>query len=374
MGTPSAQTLVECASDVFREREEVPMTIVGGVYAHRMQITFDYVDSDGLVRWGQIRPATRSTLRGWLTEHCPGGDGEFALEGCTGWRYVTEELAGAGAGGPLGGPAESAALRGPKKRAKTDRADARLLRVLLLEGRFPESWIPPAHVVEVRTLGRLYCALMDERRAWQQRIHAQLFHQGCPPVTALLSRAGRDALAAAELSAAGRQYVDAALRRIDDLSAEIDPLRAQLVSFARRQPGCRALQGRHFGVGWLCAAIIWAEIGDARRFHSSDQLVRFAGLDVTVYSSDSKRSPGHLSRQGSPELRWAPFEAAKCAARRGSPDYAYYHHKATARPDSGKNPTLAVERKLLRRRYHTLRELGEAALATPVPQRTEVAA
>ena len=63
-------------------------------------------------------------------------------------------------------------------------------------------------------------------------------------------------------------------------------------------------------------------------FTSSDQLVRFAGLDVTVYSSDGKRSPGHLSRQGSPELRWAAFEAAKCAARRGSPDYAYYHKLA----------------------------------------------
>ena len=92
-------------------------------------------------------------------------------------------------------PAETAGLRGPKKRAKTDRADARLLRTLLLEGRFPESWIPPAHVLEVRTLGRLYCALMDERRAWQQRIHAQVFHQGCPPITALLTEAGREALA-----------------------------------------------------------------------------------------------------------------------------------------------------------------------------------
>jgi hypothetical protein len=50
-------------------------------------------------------------------------------------------------------------------------------------------------VLEIRALGRLYCTLMDERRAWQQRIHAQLFHQGCPPVTALLSAAGRDALA-----------------------------------------------------------------------------------------------------------------------------------------------------------------------------------
>src|ERR1700757_3586347 len=370
MGTPSAKTHVEFASVIFRELEEVPMTIVGGLDVHRQQITFDYVDNDGLVRWGQIRPATRNTLRAWLAGHCPEGDGEFALEGCTGWRYVTEELAGAGVDVHLGDPAEIAAARGPKKRAKTDRADARLLRTLLVEGRFPESWIPPAHVLEVRTLGRLYCALMEERRGWQQRIHAQLFHQGCPPITALLSSAGRETLAGAELSAGGRQDVDTALRRIDELGTEIEPLRAQLVNFARRQQGCQALQARHFGIGWLCAAIIWAEIGDARRFNSSDKLVRFAGMDITVYSSDAKRAPGHLSRRGCPELRWAVFEAAKCAPRRGSPDCAYYHQLAAKHDGhNGKNPTLAVQRKLLRRCYHTLRALGDAALSAPTSNR-----
>jgi len=371
---PSAQTLVDMASEMFQELEEVPKTMVGGFDVHRQQITFDCVNDDGLVHWGQIRPATRQGLRGWLGKHCPDGDGEFALEGCTGWRYVSEELAAAGVGVHLVDPAEIAGLRGRKKRAKTDRADARLLRRLLLEGRFPESWVPPAHVVEVRTLGRLYCTLMDERRAWQQRIHAQLFHQGCPPIRALLTEACRAALAGAALSAAGRQYVDAALRRIDELSIEIVPLRIQLVDFARRQRGCQALQ-RHYGIGWLCSAIIWAEIGDARRFSSSDQLVRYAGLDVTVYCSDGKRAPGHLSRQGSPELRWAAFEAAKSAARRGSPDHAYYR-KLAAKHDghNGKNPTLAVERKILRRCHHTLRELGDAAPALPDTPAQEVAA
>ena len=349
------------------------MTMIGGLDVHRKQITFDYVDGDGLVRCGQICPATRTTWRAWLAEHCPDSNAEFALEGCTGWRYVVEELAAAGAVAHLGDPAETAALRGRKKRAKTDRADARLLRTLLMQGRFPESWIPPTHVLEIRNLGRLYCTLMDERRAWQQRIHAQLFHQGCPPVTALLSAAGREALACAELSAAGRQYVDTALRHIDELTGEIEPLRAQLIGFGRRQRGCQALQ-RHYGVGWLCAVIMWAEIGDARRFSSSDQLVRFAGLDITVYSSDDKSSPGHLSRQGSPELRWAAFEAAKCAARRSSPDYAYYHRIAARPRGNGKDPTLAVERKLLRRCYHALRDLGDAALAPPVAESQEVAA
>jgi transposase len=295
------------------------MTIVGGFDVHRKQITFDYVDSEtGEVRSGQICPATRKTVQSWLGKHCPGGDAEFALEACTGWRFVAEELTAMGAIAHLADAAETAGLRGPKKRAKTDRVDARLLRTLLWEGRLPEAVIPPAQVLEVRTVGRLYCALMEERRAWQQRIHAQLFHQGCPPIRAVLTNAGREALANAELSAAGRQYVDTALRRVDELTDQIGPLRTQLGDFARRQLGCRALQ-RQYGVGPLGAAILWAEIGDARRFSSSEQLVRYAGLDITVYSSDGKRSLGHLSRQGSPELRWMAFEAAKSAARAGSP-------------------------------------------------------
>lgn len=88
---------------------------------------------------------------------------------------------------------------------------------------------------------------MDERRAWQQRIHAQLFHEGSPPIKALLTQAGRAALADAELSPAGRQAVDAALRRIDSLTAEITPLRDQLVAIAKRHPGCQALQARTTG-------------------------------------------------------------------------------------------------------------------------------
>jgi transposase len=48
----------------------------------------------------------------------------------------------------------------------------------------------------------------------------------------------------------------------------------------------------------LLAPTILAELGDARRFANGDAVVRHTGLDVTVHSSDSKRSPGHLSRQG----------------------------------------------------------------------------
>ena len=66
------------------------------------------------------------------------------MEGCTGWRYVAGELAAAGVAAHVGEPAGTAAARGRKRHAKTDKTDSRHLRVLLAEGRLPGCWIPPA--------------------------------------------------------------------------------------------------------------------------------------------------------------------------------------------------------------------------------------
>ena len=66
-------------------------------------------------------------------------DVALALEGCTGWRFVLEELKQVGVEAHLAEPADTAKERGRKLRAKTDRADARLQRELLAAGRLPES-------------------------------------------------------------------------------------------------------------------------------------------------------------------------------------------------------------------------------------------
>ena len=59
----------------------------------------------------------------------------FAVEACNGWRYVAGELAAAGITAHLAETADTATQRGSKRRAKTDRADARLMRELLAGGR-----------------------------------------------------------------------------------------------------------------------------------------------------------------------------------------------------------------------------------------------
>jgi transposase len=343
------------------ELEEVPMQIVGALDVHRRQITFKTLRlGTGEVRRGRLSPATRESLREWL-ERFAGCDARFVLEGTTGWRFVVEEIERAGHRAHLADPAETAAKRGRKRRAKTDQADCDLQLRLLLAGELPESWIPPAHMLELRTRVRMRKTLVDQRTAWQQRLQAQLFHQGVAAGLKPRTRAGRAALAELELSPAGRELLCLALRMLDVLDAELVPLDRQLRSFARRQPGCRALSERLYGVGPVCATAILAELGDCRRFGNSDDAVRHSGLDVTVHQSDQKRAPGHLSHEGPEVLRWALFEAAQSAARPSSPDHAYFC-SVRERIDSTR-ACLSVARKLCRRSYHILRELGDEALA-----------
>ena len=337
------------------------MTIVGAFDVHRCQLTFDFFETaTGEVKRGRIAPADREHLRRWLARFAGQDDVHFALEGCTGWRYVVEELAAAGIVPHLAEPADTAALRGRKRHAKTDKTDSRHLRVHLAAGDLPECWIPPAHVLEARGVVRLYKDLLDERGAWHQRIAATLFHQGVPVIGSMSTPGGRAAVAEVALSPAGRQAVETGLRQVDRLTGELEPLRRQLDMLSRRQPGCRALRATQFGVGPVTSVAIWAELGDVRRFGNSGDVIRHTGLDITVYSSDGKRSAGHLSRQGPQLLRWALYEAAKCAARPAAPDYGYYTAARDRR--TGGLATLSVARKLARRCFHTLRELGEEAL------------
>ncbi len=208
---------------------------------------------------------------------------------------------------------------------------------------------------------------MDERRAWQQRIHAQLYHQGVPPIRGLLTGGGRAALETAALSAAGRQIIEVALAAIDSLTAQIPALRAQPVTAAKAQPGCRALQ-RLYGVGWLCAAIVWAELGDCRRFARSEQAVlRHQALT------------GHLARQGSAELRWALYEAAKCAARPSSPDYRYYAAPKRRRQAPATSAPAQVQINLICASRSNLpgwsgqRQIGGSGARCPAPERSRAA-
>jgi transposase len=345
---------------VAADRDGGPLPIVMGLDQHRGQITAEWIDlGSGEISRGRVVPADRATVRRFLGRFA-GRKLEVALEATTGWRFLAEELARVGAGVHLAEPAETSGLRGPKKRPKTDWADARHLRELLLIGRLPEAWIPPEHILDLRATVRCRHTLSHQRTEWQQRIQSVLYHHGCPQRRALMTAQGREWLESQPLPEAACEQVAVAVAMVDALDVQVAPLTTRLYQYAARQIGCKALVAAYYGIGGLTAVTILAELGDTRRFQNSRDVVRFSGLDITVKQSDQHRAPGRLSRQGPPALRWALYEAAQRARHPASPDRAYYLEVAAR--IGGNRACLALARKLLKRCYHTLRDLGEDAL------------
>jgi transposase len=144
------------------------------------------------------------------------------------------------------------------------------------------------------------------------------------------------------------------------LDEQLDTLHRQLTSAAGHLTGAKVLTARLYGVGPITALAWTCWLGGAGRFSSARKAVRFAGLDVTVHSSDGKRSPGHLSRQGPEVLRWCLYEAGKTHARSAAPDHDY-NAQAQQRID-GKRAALSEARKIVRQACHILTDLGDDAL------------
>ena len=161
-----------------------------------------------------------------------------------------------------------------------------------------------------------------------QRIHAVFFHQGAPALGEAALRTDDDLgalrAAAAHLSPAGQLQVATALDMLAALQARLDVLRHRLLAAARGLTGARVLAERLYGAGPVTGLAMTCWLGGAGRFSSSRKAVRFAGLDVTVWSSDRKGPAGRLSRQGPEVLRWAVYAAGKTHARASAPDHDYY--------------------------------------------------
>jgi transposase len=316
----------------------------------------------GEVSRGRI-DATPAAVTRWVGRFA--GEIDVAVEACTGWLFVCDALVVAGAVPHLAEPVETRALRGRKRRAKTDREDARWLRELLAEGRLPEAWIPPEHVRQWRSRARMRHTLIDERTQWMQRIQATLYHTGINGTQEKLrTRAGRAFLDALDVPADARERIEIALAMVDAIDGQIAPLERELRQLARRQTGCRALMGL-YGMGELTSLVTLCELGDVGRLSASRKAVRMAGIALGVHRSDRRARVGKLTRQGSPQLRWALYEAALAACRPSSPDHANYL-ALKARGLSHPRASLTIARKLARRSFHVLRELGPAALG-PVP-------
>ena len=180
----------------------------------------------------------------------------------------------------------------------------------------------------------------------KNEIHACLQRrlQGKPPCSDLFGVKGRQWLLTLELPLEERESVDAGIRQIEFLDAEIAAAEKLIAQQALSWPEIRRLMTVP-GVNLVCAASFIAAVGNPNRFLSSRKLVAYLGLDPRVkQSGEGPPVSGRISKRGSPSARWALVEAAWTAVLQPGPLHGFYE-RTKARRGNGK-AIVATARKL----------------------------
>ena len=203
-------------------------------------------------------------------------------------------------------------------RAKTDRLDARTLARLLWLGELDSVWVPDELTRMLRRRLARREQLMRARTRTKNEVHAILMRQlvGRPPFADLFGVKGRAWLRQLELPIEECETVEACMRHIEFLDAEIAEVERLIARYALSCSEARRLMSVPC-VNVICAATFLAAIGDIRRFTTSRQLVGYLGLDPKVRQSGSSPAKGgRISKQGSPQPRWhwSRPRSAPCAS------------------------------------------------------------
>ena len=231
-------------------------------------------------------------------------------------------------------------------RAKTDKLDARTLASLLWKGELEAVWMPDERCRILRRRLARREQLVRARTRSKNEIHASLQRrlQAKPPCSDLFGVKGRRWLAELELPMEERESIDAAMRHVEFLDAEIAAAEKLIAKQALSWPEIRRLMSVP-GVNLICAASFIAAIGDPHRFFTSRKLVAYLGLDPKVkQSGDQPARSGRITKRGSASARWALVEAAWSTVLQPGPLHAFYV-RTKARRGHGK-AIVATARKL----------------------------
>jgi len=283
-----------------------------GLDLSRKRLDFHALAEDGeLVDRGAV-PADADGLAR-LVHRLGAHDRELSavIESMNGARFVHDQLELAGFDVEI---ADAQRVKGLAPLAcKTDRIDAWVLAELARRDLVPAIWLPQPDVRAERERARFRLHLVRQRTRLKNRIHATLIAHGhACPVSDLFGRKGRALLERLAIPEPWRGTLQASLRLIDSLDAEIDACERELRRLGADHRYIPLLMTCP-GIGWVLAYTIAAELGDITRFPSPRKLTGYTGLCPRVDQSGEHDRRGPLTKNGPRYLRWAPVYAAQHA-------------------------------------------------------------
>ena len=140
--------------------------------------------------------------------------------------------------------------------------------------------------------------------------------------------------------------------RLQDLLLQKEELKSQLIEMAKELPE-HSLYITIPGIGELSSALLIGELGDIRRFETSNQLNAFVGIDIRRYQSGNYIGKDHINKRGNPKGRKILFFSVRNMIRqqKAAPNHVvdyYYKLKKQPIPKKDKVAVVACMNKLLK--------------------------
>ena len=198
--------------------------------------------------------------------------------------------------------------RKPGDRVKTDHRDATQLARLLRSGDLTPVWVPDEEHEAFRDLVRAREDIKQDVHRKKQQLLKFLLRTGVrPPIgvrawtvkyrqwldSLKLEQSARDIVL--------REYIhalDEAQERLKRIETEM----AELSKTSEHAGVIEALMGLR-GISLITAATLVAELGDVTRFSSPRQLMAYAGLVPSEFSSGNKERRGAITKTGNTHVR-----------------------------------------------------------------------
>jgi transposase len=194
-------------------------------------------------------------------------------------------------------------------RIKTDHVDAETLCDLLRANLICESYIPPKEIRNLRNIMRQRKSLVNGRTQIKNKIHAVLLMNGIKiPYSTLSNNAVKWILE--ELNTLSiKSVIVSFVNILEQYNFELKIIDEKIREIATRNEKAQLLSTIP-GIAEIRAMEIIVEIGDIKRFESSNKLCSYSGLVPGMEQSGTKLRFGRLVKQANRNLKYVFVEAS----------------------------------------------------------------
>jgi transposase len=225
---------------------------------------------------------------------------KIVIESTSVWEYIYDMLEEMKYDIKLSNPIKTRAIA--EARIKTDSIDASTLCDLLRANLIAESYIPAKEIRNLRNIMRQRKAIVKGRTQIKNKIHAVLLMNGIKLPYKTLGKTAMKWIIDEINQTSIKSILVSYINLLEQYDFELEKLEERIIEIAIHNNEAKLLT-TIYGIASVRALEIVSEIGEIKRFESSEKLCSYAGLVPRIRQSGNKIVFGRLVKQSSKNLK-----------------------------------------------------------------------